>query len=199
MVYAGADIRGRPLIGVLQERSEAHMNGKEKVIAILKSYPHKKRQIEQLRFELENPAEIGGDELIAGLSLGGRTPDEGGEKAGEKGGRISNRTMMIAMRYEGIAENMNADTIMQINKELRALEAETERLEHYLSLLQDRQAEVLRRYYFDSATWFALENELHMSRSGLLNYRNAAIKELVSMYNFISKVTGRDSGGAPEA
>jgi hypothetical protein len=161
------------------------MKGKEKVTAILKSYPHKKRQIEQLRFELENPAEIGGDELIAGLSLGGNTPD--GSAGG--GGRISNRTMMIAMRYEGIAESMNADTVMQIGKELRTLEAETERLEHYLSLLEARQAEVLRRYYFDGATWFALEKELNMSRSSLLNHRNAAIEELVSMYDFISKVT----------
>jgi hypothetical protein len=173
---------------------KSNMKGRERVTAILRSYPHKKRQIEQLRYELANPAEIGGDELIAGLSLGGMSPDE----SGAGGGRMSNRTMMIAMRYGDIAESMNADTVTQIGRELRALEAETERLEHYLSLLNARQAEVLRRYYFEGATWFTLEKDLNMSRSSLIGCRNTAIDELVSMYDFLSKVKNGD-GDAKEA
>jgi hypothetical protein len=175
------------------------VKNREKIIEILKSHTHKKRQTEQLRFELAHPVEIGGDELIAGLALGGRALDEGGVRGNVGSGRISDRTMMIAMRHEGIAESMNADTLFQINRELRALEAETERLEHYLSLLEGCRAEVLRRHYFDGATWFALEDEMNMSRSSLLNCRNAAIDELASMYNFISTIKNGEDDGKPEA
>jgi predicted DNA-binding protein YlxM (UPF0122 family) len=95
---------------------------------------------------------------------------------------------MIAMRYEGIAESMNTDTIMQIERELRELEAEIERLEHYVSILPERQRAIIRRHYFDGLAWYELESELLMTKRSLFNHRNAALDELTSMYNFISKL-----------
>jgi hypothetical protein len=169
-------------------------NGRKKITEILKAYPHRKRRIAQLRYELAHPAEIGGEELIAGLSFGGRAPDETG--VGTKNGPISNRTMIIAMRYGDMAEKMNTDTLMQIDRELRELEAETERLEHYVSILPARQAALIRRHYFEGLTWDELESELYMTKRNLFNYRNAALDELASMYDFISKLKceNRDSG-----
>jgi hypothetical protein len=167
---------------------------KGKIIGILKSYPHKKRQIEQLRFELAHPAEIGADELIDALALAGKPAEEGGIR----GGRVSDRTMAIAMRYRDMADGMNDDTTALIAGELRALEAETERIEHYVSLLGAGQASVIRRHYFDGVAWFELECELHMSRRSLFHCRDTALGELAAMYDFITKVKSADAGGETE-
>jgi hypothetical protein len=161
---------------------------REEMIGILKAHSYKKRQIEQLRFELAHPAEIGGDELIAGLALAGRAPGEGGAR----GGHVSDRTLMIAMRYEGMAENLNAGTVALIARELRALEAETERLEHYVSLLDERQSALIRLHFFESVKWPEIGEALNMSKRSFFYLRETAINELVSMYGFISKLRGTD-------
>jgi DNA-directed RNA polymerase specialized sigma subunit len=170
------------------------MSDKEKIIEMLKSYPQKKRQIEQLRFELAHPAEIGGDELIGALSLGGRTPEE---RIG-RGGFVSDRTMRIAVRYRDIAEEMNAGAIARIAGELRALEAETERLEHRVSLLCGERQTVIRRRYFEGAGWADIENETNLSRRGLFRCRDAAIEELADMYSFLSEVKSDADADTPE-
>jgi predicted DNA-binding protein YlxM (UPF0122 family) len=160
---------------------------RELVIEILKAYPYKKRRIDQLRFELAHPAEIGGEELIAGLALGAGAPAGNGVKSG----MISNRTMMIAMRYGDTVKQMNTDTVMQISRELCELEGEIERIEHYVSILPEYQAKLIRRHYFDSLTWNELEDEFGMTKRSLFNHQNAALDELASMYDFISKLKNK--------
>lgn len=164
---------------------------KLKVIELLKSYPHRKRKIGQLKFELEHLTLIGGDELIGGLSLGSQAYGSGNPK----GGYISNKTMMIALQYQDMTQRLNTETVIQITQELQALEVEVERLERYLSLLEPRQANILRLYYIEGRTWPELVQELYLSRRSLQNLRDQGVDELASMYQLITDINGNKDDG----
>ena len=166
------------------------MISKQEMTALLKSYPQKKLQIEQLRYELDHPPRVSDHDMIDSLSTG--SPAMGGGK----NGRISDKTMMIATQYQDAAQKLNAETAAQINAELQALVEETERLEHYISLLSERQALIIQRYYFEGRSWSDVGLELHLSRGTLNGERGRALDTLASMYRFIESVSGDNSGGA---
>jgi predicted DNA-binding protein YlxM (UPF0122 family) len=157
---------------------------------MLKSHLLKKRRIEQLRYELSNPPAVSETELLSSLSVGGAPLD-----AVPASGQISDRTMLIAMRYGDTARRMNHEAKAQIARELRELEIEAERLEHYISLLDARQADVLRRYYFDGKPWNELEEEMSLTTRALINIRNSGVNALVSMYEYIEDVKNPKTGG----
>jgi predicted DNA-binding protein YlxM (UPF0122 family) len=157
---------------------------------MLKSLPLKKRRIEQLRYELSNPPAVSETELLSSLSVGGAPLD-----AVPASGQISDRTMLIAMRYGDTARRMNHEAKAQIARELRELELETGRLEHYISLLDARQSDVLRRYYFDGKPWNELEDEMNLTIRALINIRNSGVNALVSMYEYIEDVKNPKTGG----
>lgn len=160
------------------------MDTRSKVTELLKAYPSKKRQIEQLKIELEHPARVSDKEIIDSLSFGGQAPGE----AGGRNGHISNKTMMIALQYRDVMQRINSDAIIQITQELHALEAEVARLERYVSLLTRRQQEVIRLYYFEGNNWTVLEDRLHLARRTLFKHRDEALDELAAMFQFIEQV-----------
>ena len=156
------------------------------VIELLKSHSAKKRKIEQLKFELKNPATVEEKELIETLSIGERALENGG-----KSNRISDKTMTIALQYQDAAQRINIETINAIMLELRTLETDVERLEHYISLLDKKLANVINLFYFENKTWPDLEKELHLSKRTLMHQRDEAVAALVSMYSYINKLKGK--------
>jgi DNA-directed RNA polymerase specialized sigma subunit len=161
-------------------------NSTEKVLTLLRQYPAKKRKIEQLRFELEHPALVSEDDLIKSLAIGGQELNTGGNS-----GHVTDKTMLIAMRYKEIADKINGDTLTQIKRELRALEVETGKLERYISLLTVRQKEVLRLRYIDGKAWVEIETMLHVNTRTLHAHHNAGVESLTEMYGFIDKITDK--------
>ena len=151
---------------------------KSEIIALLKRYPEEKRKIEQLRFELEHPARIGENELIDSLSV---------RPLGESrvGGHISNKTMKIALQYQNTLHHMNSETVTDIAQDLRSLESEIRRIEHYVSLLDEQKSNVISMMYFERKGICELENECQLSRSTIYRTRNEAIDDLVSMYMYL--------------
>jgi DNA-directed RNA polymerase specialized sigma subunit len=168
-------------------------DSKSRIIALLKSYPSMKRQIEQLRFEAEHPSLINDKELIESLALAGAKLGEVGAPSSQP----SNRTMAIAMRYQDIKQNMNSSITTEIMAELRLLETEVKRLEHYTSLLPPLRASVIRLMYFEQKSWAETEAEINLSKTSITNLRKEAVKELVSMYSYIGglKETADDDTG----
>ena len=154
---------------------------KEKVIELLKSYPAMKRRIEFLRFELGNIPVIGTRELIESLALGVNPDGQGFHY----GGHPSDKTLAIALQYENIQMNMERDTKSEIRQELRLLEYDVTRLEFYVSLLDEREANAVRELYFNSSqkTWAEAKDKLSISARTLLRYRRSAIDKLVEMYS----------------
>jgi DNA-directed RNA polymerase specialized sigma subunit len=158
---------------------------KEKVIELLKQYPAQKRKIELLRYELEHPNQISEDELIESIAIGTR------EIGGGRSGHISDQTMMIATQYPEIVRRINSETVAQIAHELRTLEIEVERLEHYISLLSERQSDVIRLRDIEGLPWGEIEDALHTNVRTLSGYRNAGIDALTEMYGFIEELTDK--------
>jgi len=154
----------------------------DKVIDNLRSYRAKKRMIQQLKFELQNPSQISATELLRAMSIGGA------EYSTVHKGGVSDKTMAVVAHYSDTADRLNLETLDDIKRELRALMNETEKLELYVSLLNERQSRIIQFQYFEGKSWNEIEEELNLSRSALADIRRAGIDELVIMYEYITDI-----------
>jgi DNA-directed RNA polymerase specialized sigma subunit len=142
-----------------------------------------KRTIAQLHYELEHPKQITEDEIIKSLAL------EGHEFGGVRSGHLSDKTRNVAMNYKDIGQRMNSDLLTQIASELQILEAKAERLEHYVSLLDEQQSKVIRMWYFEEKQWKEIVDEVGGNRRSLSDTRSAGINALVEMYGYLEDLT----------
>jgi len=67
---------------------------------------------------------------------------------------------------------------------LTLLEGEVDRLETYVGLLPPRQEVLLRRHYFEGASWYSLCEELGLSSKTIRKLRRRAVDTLAEMYEF---------------
>lgn len=151
---------------------------REDIIAKLEAYPSMQEKIALLRYELEHPASISPDEMLQAMSF---THPEG---MGRPTGTVSNKTLYIAMNYQSAAARENSGIMDEIVSRLLPLEREVNRLDYYLSFLDQRAADVIRLSYFQHKSWDTLARELGMSRRTAQNLRKAALDKLVEMYSF---------------
>ena len=70
----------------------------------------------------------------------------------------------------------------ELQKQLERLERKIRRLEHCVEQLPAEQAQIIQGLYFEGKTQKVLVEELHLSESTLLRYRDKAVGELVEMY-----------------
>lgn len=78
---------------------------------------------------------------------------------------------------------------MEIAKELHTVERQLARLEFYVSQLDEKQAEVIRKYYFEEKTWGALQQEMHLAPRTLIKRRDDGLNALVSIYMYLRQIT----------
>lgn len=165
---------------------------KRAVIEALKNYPEQQKKIRLLRYELEHPTQVSEEELIESLSLS-KSTDGGGPS-----GHISNKTMMIALQFQDEAQRMNSEVVIQIAQDLHILEAETARVDYYISLLDLEQAQVIRGYYLEKKQWADMETETGLTQRALLKRRDAGVAELSDMFEFLGRIRGEDSTSSGE-
>ena len=158
-----------------------------KVTEILQSYRVKKRKIEQLKFELQNPSQITAAELLRTMAIGS---SEFSTIHGSGG--VSDKTMSVVAHYGEIADRMNLEALDEIKSELRVLTNETAKIELYVSLLKSTHEHVIRLRYFEGKSWNDMEKELDMTERWLRELRKAAISELVAMYGFVDALKGKN-------
>lgn len=157
-------------------------NAKDQVLSLLQNYRATKRKIEQLRYELEHPARVTPDEMIEAMNFAK------GDGEGRPSGSVSNKTLYIAMNYQSAADEVNAALTHDLVSRLVPLEQEINRPEHYVALLEPRQAEVIRRIFFDSQSLPEICKEMGYSTKTVRAIRNHAIEELTAMYAFAAGV-----------
>ena len=148
---------------------------REQVIDDLKQYPELKKKVILLRYEQEHPAKISDSEVIDGI---------------RPAGFISDKTMRIATQFRDKKDRLNQETIMEIAQELYTVEQQISKLEFYVSQLEEKQAEVIRKYYFEGKTWGELQREMHLAPRTLLKRRDDGLDALVSIYSYIGQVKG---------
>lgn len=75
----------------------------------------------------------------------------------------------------------------ELQKQLERLERKVCRLEHCVEQLPEEQMQILQGLYFEGKTQKVLVEELHVSESTLLRYRDKAVAELVEMYSTLQE------------
>ena len=140
---------------------------REYVLRLLTDCPRREREIALLRFELANHARVMGDELIEAMNFARQ------DGAGRPVGHVSDKTSHIALNYQEQAERLN-----------RTVSDEQGRLEYYISLLEPRQQQVLRRIYMDRMPRETVAQEVGLSVRRLQEVKAQAIDTLAEMYDF---------------
>lgn len=151
---------------------------KQLVISFLEAYQKHLRQIALLRYELAHPAHVTPGEMLDAMSFAH------GDGSGYSKGHISNKTLYIALNYREQADKINAKEQDRIVSKLIPLEQQIDRLEHYVTLLEARQAVVIRRHYFEGCSWEQVGEELQLSPKTLRKVKSEAIAALAEMYEF---------------
>ena len=124
------------------------------ILQLLKTYRERERKIAILRYELANPAKVSDIEQIEAMSYAQ------GDGLGRTKGRISNKTLYIALNYKEQVNRVNAGVTNDIASRLVELENEQNRLVYYVSLLDKRSEDVLRLAFFEQHTWLKLRRFL---------------------------------------
>lgn len=152
---------------------------KTRVVVLLETYPKRERQISLLHYEMRHIARISPEEIIDSMSLG-----HGSSMGGSGKGHISDKTMYIALNYQERMDRMNMETTNEIAERLLELEAEQDRLRYYVSLLEKREAEVIRLFYFEGCNQNVISEELRIVPRTMRRIKREAIEKLAEMYAF---------------
>ena len=114
---------------------------REHIENLLKDYPERERKIALLHYELEHATQMSGNEMIGTMALGH------GESVGHSDSYISDKTLYIALNYQLAADKLNTDIKKEIVDQLMELERKQKKVDYYISLLDKRQAKVIRLIY----------------------------------------------------
>ena len=155
-------------------------NMKEYVMNLLDGYHRRAREIALLRYELAHPVRVTDQEMIGAMNLARQTG------MGHPEGHISDKTFYIALNYQEQASRLNDETTGELSARLIALEREQARLEYYMSLLEPRQAQILRGIYIEKKPRETVAEEQGLSVRRLQEVKALAVDNLTEMYDFTS-------------
>lgn len=155
---------------------------KDQVLSLLEQYPDMLRKISLLKYELEHPSHISEREMIDTLTFAH------GDGNGKVPGRISNKTLYIALNYQQQTENANADTVEEIATKLMELEHKRNRLEHHARLLDERHAQMIRLCYFEPKSWEEIAETFGIAVRTAQTIRKQAVDMLVDMYAYTAEL-----------
>lgn len=148
------------------------------VIGLLESYQKRSKQIELLHYELSHPAHVSANEMIGAMSL------SRGESSGYPSGHISDKTLYIALNYKNQTDNANTEAMTEVVERLMELESGQNKLLHYISLLEQRQAQVIKLFYIEELPWENIAKDIGVVARTAHRIKNEAIEALVEMYSF---------------
>lgn len=148
------------------------------VTGLLETYPMREKQIDLLHYELSHPTSVSPEEMIGAMSLAH------GMAGAQPAGYISDKTRYIALNYQDKVIRTNSDVKAEIVGRLVELEQEQNRLKHYVSLLKEREAKVIRLFYFEGYTWEEVSNAENIALRTVYKVKAHAIDQLAAMYEF---------------
>ena len=135
----------------------------DEMLEILKGYREVKNKVLQLEFEISNYESMLLKENITGpITFNEFT--------------VSKKTEQITLKYK-----------QDLEKELCLLRVGKERIEYYISLLDEKFASVLRLLYIDGKTILETSEYLHVSDTTIKNIRRVGIRKLIDMYTSVSR------------
>ena len=121
----------------MESRSRAY------VLDLLESYGADTQKLVMLRYELEHTVHISADEMISAMNFAH------GSGSVTMNSYISDKTFYIMLNYEAKLREADRELVSDVAEQLWCLEQERGRLDLYISLLEPKQAEVIRSYYIE--------------------------------------------------
>ena len=152
---------------------------KAHVVDLLERYSERERQIALLHYEMQHTARVSPEEVIDMMYLG-----HGDGLGGSGKGHISDKTMYIALNYHEKMDRLNAEAAHEIAQRLLELEGEQDRLRYYVSLLEKREMEALRLFYFEGRSWEETAKELGVVLRSVYKIKSKAIDHLADLYAY---------------
>ena len=190
-VWIAARCRSPPSALVLLEttdykRKEIVMSAEmiNKVESLLKNYREREWKIAVLQHKMKNPVRVTETEVAEAMNYAH------GDGQGYTPGRVSNKTLYIALNYKEQAERLNTEAAESIAAELFALEHEHEQLKLYISLIDKREADVLMLLYAERESAVNVAEKLGLSKRTITRIHNAAVAHLAEMYEYAEKYDG---------
>lgn len=159
------------------------------VLNLLESCRERERKIALLHYELEHPAHASETEMISAMALGHGVGSGGGHVEGH----ISDKTLYIALNYQSKVDKLNTDTKEEIVVQLVELEQEQKRLDYYISLLNERQAKVIKLTFFEGYAQNDIARKLTIVPRTVRRIKDEGVDKLVEMYSFAENLRGGHS------
>lgn len=141
--------------------------------------PDRERQIALLYYKMQHSAQVTPEEIIGAMSL-----EHGDGMGGGSKGRISDKTMYIALNYQERMDRINVEAANEIAQRLLKLKAVQDQLRYYVSLLEQREAEVIRLTYFEGIDQDSIAESFGIVPRTMRRIKKAAIEKLAEMYIF---------------
>ena len=152
------------------------------VMTLLNQFRDNQRRMELLHYEMEHPTTVSEDEMIEALTFGHT------DHTGTSAKRVSDKTHYVALNYQAKAMRANEETLSEIVLELSKLEKQQDRLLYYISLMEERYAEVIRMTYINGMDNDQIAAKLGVSVRTVRSRRSKAIDLLCDMFAFTASV-----------
>lgn len=150
----------------------------KKVRELLDTYRDREWRIAVLRHRMKTPVMVSDDEVAEAMNFAR------GDGQGHTPGRVSNKTLYIALNYKEQAERLNAEAAENIAEELFDLEHKQERLKLYVSLLDEREGEVISRLCFQKIPAAQVAERFDVTERTIERIKKSAIEHLAEMYEY---------------
>jgi len=158
---------------------------KERVLSLLKNYSETDRKICALRYELEHPVRVSEQEMLETMVFCH------GEEIGGTSGHVNyDKTHQIAVSFRQKAEEANREIVQRIIGELYPMEREHDRLRHFISLLDSRQAAVIRMTYIEHITVERIAEVLEVTDKTVQKIKKQGIENLCELYELTDPIRG---------
>lgn len=151
------------------------------VIGLLETYREREQKISALHYELNHPAHLSCSELIEAMAFSHK------DGVGKIGGHVSDKTLYIALNYQDKADKINTHIVDEIAGQLVELEEKQNRLKYYVSLLDHRQAEVIRLIYFEASGQDEAAKMIGVVPRTMRRIRKEAVSKLAELYSLAKK------------
>ncbi len=154
------------------------------VLERLENYQRIMQQIELLRYEIQHAGHISPTEMIEVMTFQ-RHDADGRTDAYPKS------VPEIALSYQRAAAQLNGEAIEELIAKYADLCREQDRLLHYIGFLNQRQQDVIRRYYFEQQPWGEIADGMGSTPRTVQRIRQQAVTELANLYAFAGGILRR--------
>ena len=160
------------------------------VLSLLANYPQTSRKIELMRYELHSLIGVSPQEIIEVMSFAKNDSSAGRD--------YPHSVPEIAFCYKDVAKRLNREVSESVLETYITLLRERDRLHHHIGLLEPRQAEIIKEYYFLQRSWSEISKDMGISLRTAYAIRQQAVDSLVSMYTFTGIVFSDAEPSAPQ-